>query len=586
MREENIMDIRSRIQNVLWTVSEDYDLDIRVDEDVYRKSRYIAFYDAIRQGAFEKYFDARAYDHFIAKKVYAGMNSTVLTALGKICIDSAVWKKAEKERKGVAAIRKRAYQDTLEKDIVRLTHTDWDYIEKCYLEYVLYGEKANDRIQPLLERICSLCDTQFLQDICTCLEWVYKQAYAAGFAKDFKGLDRHVKNSDKDRKEYAETETTEEEVPQSDDDRPVNIFSGHVDAQDNGQQEKSKARMIYLDQESTARMEEYVERNYGKSCLTEQEKKYFNSQICRGIHEECRIHMTEGILHCQMGHTAKAIFVRKVKEENLKEFRKKQLVTRQNIQVLAGTLKRALLTRTEKEICSSDYGMICVPKLWNVGRTKNRRLFERELIRDNTDFVVEVLIDASGSQQGRQSLVALQGYIISEALSIVRIPHRVVGFCTFGAYTILNKFRDYEDGREINSRIFEFYGSANNRDGLAVRAVADSLEKRDEENKILIVLSDGRPSDIIAGIQDIRYEDRDEKHKEPYCLDYAVKDTAGEIRKLRNRKIAVLGVFAGEEEDLQAEKKIFGKDFAYIRDITDFANVVGRYLQKQIAELE
>ena len=73
--------------------------------------------------------------------------------------------------------------------------------------------------------------------------------------------------------------------------------------------------------------------------------------------------------------------------------------------------------------------------------------------------------------------------------------------------------------------------------------------------------------------------------KEPYCLDFALRDTAGEIRRLRNRRIAVLGVFAGEEEDLSAEKKIFGKDFAYIRDLSNFANVVGRYLKKQIVGL-
>ena len=60
---------------------------------------------------------------------------------------------------------------------------------------------------------------------------------------------------------------------------------------------------------------------------------------------------------------------------------------------------------------------------------------------------MEILIDASGSQQGRQALVALQGYIISEALSIVRIPQRVMGFCTFGDFTIMQRFRDYEDDR-------------------------------------------------------------------------------------------------------------------------------------------
>ena len=46
--------------------------------------------------------------------------------------------------------------------------------------------------------------------------------------------------------------------------------------------------------------------------------------------------------------------------------------------------------------------------------------------------------------------------------------------------------------------------------------------------------------------------------------------------------MSVLGVFAGEEKDLAAEKKIFGKDFAYIRNISDFSRIVGRYLTKQL----
>ena len=39
---------------------------------------------------------------------------------------------------------------------------------------------------------------------------------------------------------------------------------------------------------------------------------------------------------------------------------------------------------------------------------------------------------------------------------------------------------------------------------------------------------------------------------------------------------------AGEEKDLATEKKIFGKDFAYIRDISNFSKIVGRYLIKQL----
>ena len=47
--EENLLDLRSRTENLLWTVSGDYDLDFQIDELLLRKSRYMAFYHAVRQ---------------------------------------------------------------------------------------------------------------------------------------------------------------------------------------------------------------------------------------------------------------------------------------------------------------------------------------------------------------------------------------------------------------------------------------------------------------------------------------------------------------------------------------------------------
>ena len=69
-----------------------------------------------------------------------------------------------------------------------------------------------------------------------------------------------------------------------------------------------------------------------------------------------------------------------------------------------------------------------------------------------------------------------------------------------------------------------------------------------------------------------------------YEGDFAVRDTAFEVRMARSLGISVLGVFAGEDEDLAAEKKIFGKDFAYIRSISGFSNVVGTYLKRQLED--
>ena len=585
--ENGAFDIQSRVENLLWAVSGDYGMDMAADVKAWEKSPYIPLYEAVVQGIFRKYFDREKYQAFFARKVYQGMIPSVLEALGRLCIDSAVWKKAVRERPGVENLRKTAFQDILEKDSLRLTHTDLGYLEKCYLRKAFCGEKFQGRTEKILDKIAAIEDTDSVEDICRCLEEIYWEAYENRLAENFKGLDREVKSSDRDMKEYIDKEKAREEEKEEEEESPVNIFSGHVDPQDNGKQERPRSSMILLDRESSDKMEEYIIRSYGERCIPARVLRELQQQVCTGTHKDCRLHITRGILHGYGKDSTRGEYVKKVRGENLRALESTKLITRQNIQTLANTMKRALLTRSEKETLSSEYGRIQVNKLWNLGRTRNRKLFSREIRREDTDFAVEILIDASGSQQGRQSQVALQGYILSAALSIAGIPHQVTGFCTLGAYTILTLFRDFDEDRELDQRILEFYGSANNLDGLAIKAAAAGLDQRKEENKILILLSDGRPNDIMAGSQNPGYTLPGAKkpEKEPYCLDFALRDTAGEIRKLRNRKIAVLGVFAGEEEDLAAEKKIFGKDFAYIRDLSNFANVVGRYLKKQILEL-
>ena len=231
--------------------------------------------------------------------------------------------------------------------------------------------------------------------------------------------------------------------------------------------------------------------------------------------------------------------------------------------------------KSETQEVLSDRGTIIPSRLWRVGRSSEANLFRRELKSDASDFVVDVLIDASGSQMVRQGDVALQAYIISEALSNVELPHRVMSFCTFWDYTILHRFREYDDPQSANENIFNYVTSSNNRDGLAIKTVGYGLLQRPEEKKILIVLSDGKPYDVIVNRPHA-------KNPEPYMGKYAIHDTATEIRHLRNQGVSVLGVFAGEEKDLATEKKIFGKDFAYIRDISNFSKIVGRYLIKQL----
>ena len=64
MKDEKIVEIddyrlelENRIRNLLWTISGDYTLNMKVDVSLYLRSKAIALYDGIKQGALAKYYD-------------------------------------------------------------------------------------------------------------------------------------------------------------------------------------------------------------------------------------------------------------------------------------------------------------------------------------------------------------------------------------------------------------------------------------------------------------------------------------------------------------------------------------------------
>ena len=330
-----------------------------------------------------------------------------------------------------------------------------------------------------------------------------------------------------------------------------------------------------INPQAVRRIREYVELNYGKSYLSESEQARVNRKFCTGIHKNCILYLTDGILQNPVIKNNQYRFAQLQFEKNKAYYGNNHWIIKRNISVLAESLKRAFIIRKDDFVSRSDAGQLVPERLWKIGRTDDDKLFNRKKRSEDSEFVIDVLIDSSGSQAGRQAQVAAQGYIISEALSQAGIPHRVTGYCAFWGYTVLQRFRDYEDPRETNERIFQFRAYANNRDGLALKTVSSSLMERPEKNKILIVLSDGKPCDMSIQRPGTR-------QPKIYDGEGAVKDTAYEVRRARNQGIFVIGIFVGNEEELSVEKRIYGKDFAYIRNISNFSRMVGTFLRRQI----
>ena len=565
---------------------------MKPDIESYHRSHAVGLYDGIKQGAFARYFNREELSLYLMKKIYLHGEEGPLMSLAQLCIEWSVAERITKEREGIKEIRKKALEDTLEMDFSRLAASEPGRLKLMLFKECLNGsEPATNRMRAFMEQVQELSDAKETIELIYTIDKLYNAMVDPNFEKRYGNLETVLAVSLEELAEFSWKDYLEEEALEESFGtylEHLNEAMTNLDKMELNQETKKeepeeetsqKKKILVVDEEALSKMHSYVQRNYGIGYLSETEEKRRNLLLCRGIHSDCSLYFTEGVLKHAVLRNYQYEYAKKQRDKNRYEYYNNHRMVKNNIRQLSDMLKKALVMRDEVQETISDRGRIVPSRLWRVGRSHDSRVFLRKLNHDNSDFVVDVLIDASGSQRKRQGQVAMQAYILSEALSIANVPHRVMSFCTFWDYTILHRFREYEDDRSANENIFEYNTSSNNRDGLAIKAAGYELLNREEEHKILIVLSDGRPYDVILNRPNAR-------NPQPYQGKYAISDTAFEVRKLRSKGVCVLGVFAGEEKDLPAEKKIFGKDFAYIRDVAGFSGIVGRYLLKQLEREE
>lgn len=578
-RDDYTLEAENRIKNLTWTVCGDYTLNVKADIEAYKVSKSIALYDAVKNGAFAFFFDSGEFSMYLIKKLYLQAQPQALAEVASLCTESASYKKVVRQRAGVDKMRTDALNDISELYFDKLSRSLMGRAKLTLIRYYLTGVySAEKTIKNIVEPIIALEDTDDTFEVIKTIDMLYNTYVDKDFERLHGSLENVLNVSIEELKNSEWLDYLNDEAYDTLEEASAKITQAAMslaDASENKKRTQADKSVVYLDEAAIAKMDKYIETTFGKSCLSEAENKKLNHAACKGIHANCSLHTTEGILSSVPPSNYRYKYAQKNTYKNRMIYYDNHRIVKRNILLLTDTLRKVLVMRAQTDTIRSDTGSIAARRLWKVNRTGAEKLFDKTIKGEQTDFVVDILIDSSGSQSSRQGKVALQAYIISEALSNVKIPHRITGFCTFWEYTVLNRFRNYDDDRKQNSKIFEYMTSSNNRDGLAVKAISYDLMKRNEEKKILIVLSDGRPNDVNVA-------KAGRKVPAVYTGNEAVADTAHEIRRARSNGISVLGVFAGTPDDLQAEKKIFGSDFAYIRNIADFSNMVGVYLKKQI----
>ncbi len=198
-------------------------------------------------------------------------------------------------------------------------------------------------------------------------------------------------------------------------------------------------------------------------------------------------------------------------------------------------------------------------------RNDGKVFYKNALPSETPELAVALLLDESGSMWGERSDYArAAGIILQDFCTSLGIPVMVYGHSTEGSTVMLYSYAEFDsiDGDD-RYRLMDVKARSNNRDGAALRFVAEQLAKRPEEVKLLILVSDGQPCDSW------------------YYGSAAEEDLRG--IKLEYRRRGIIFIAAAIGDDKPDIERIYGDSFLDITDLTQLpvklTNMVKRYIR-------
>jgi nitric oxide reductase activation protein len=185
-------------------------------------------------------------------------------------------------------------------------------------------------------------------------------------------------------------------------------------------------------------------------------------------------------------------------------------------------------------------------KLTRLVTDKNPRLFrKKQESQHELDTTFTLLVDCSASMFNKMEETQKGIVLFHETLKALRIPHSVVGFWEDAADATTNNQPNYfhevisyrNSLHQPGASIMQLEPQEDNRDGYSIRRMGEELAKRPEQQKILLVFSDG----------------------EPAAFDYethGVLDTHEAVTRTRKFGIETIGMYIANGEITEEEEKL------------------------------
>ena len=201
-----------------------------------------------------------------------------------------------------------------------------------------------------------------------------------------------------------------------------------------------------------------------------------------------------------------------------------------------------------------------------VVRDDGRLFYKNRLPQEKADIAVALLVDESGSMASndristaRAAALVLYDFCRSLGLPVIVYGHSTCFDVELYAYAEFDSI----DGRD-KYRMMDMSARGGNRDGAALRFVAERLSKRDEDTRILILISDGQPADA------------------DYYGTEAEADLRGIQREYTNKGIVLFAAAIGD--DRPNIQRIYKDGFLDITDLHklpfNLARLISRYIKQ------
>ncbi len=568
-----------REYNIIWDFAEKYDF---IPQKSYPMDQ---IYKNITRGFIIKTFDFKVLDSYFNYLRAESPFFTEFSFITNLLMENIAYKSLEKNNIVIEKLRKDFAKKTLRKYNYHETDNLKEQIEKAYYGKIL-GKPITEGpfFRTIYKDIFEIyeLDTASLIDK---LNQVFKTYFRFEKSKENESLLKEMikdkkpkdfKNSKKDSKNF---DFSDEYIKDQ-----FNIgsaeFTGNIYLEEKNKDMDRHLILLNADKEGYHGSNEFIEDFYGKSIYPEMKVRSLEKKLATGIHSGKSLYFTKGVYT----NSPNAKFYKKNRDEIFKKnkdyIEKNLAINNRSIKELAQTIKNSIANYEDFSEVSKAYGIVDSTKAWKAEVLKDFNIFDNIENDDVSSFKVDLLLDASASQHNRQEIIANQAYIIENAMDEVGIPIRVMSFSTLRDHTVFNLFRDYNE-KHNNKEIFKYFASGSNRDGLAFKVLNELIDKtKDNEKHIVIILSDGKPNDEKANINTVKLLE-----KEQYVADVAVRDTAKEIRNIKNEEISVLGVFTGEDEDIENAKLIYGADFCRITSLTNFSKIVSIFMKNTIMKI-